>query len=226
MGVPIEFCERFLNKAKKTIPLFDGVMSSKAKGTWIPANRKPYGVVINEHTSHGEMCFQGKNRAVEFNQLFQKKQSIENAFGKKIEWKSPDSKNIEGKFIKRAQLKTPTIFFGYADRESWNTLIDQLVEMMSKFINAVEEVGMQTSQRSATAVHPPNKAANEFLPDKAFTERAIAQLRQMQHESPSSDEILDQIEKMALFEKKTLKKNWREITKRIIIIWFSNPRKV
>lgn len=64
---------------------------------------------------------------------------------------------------------------------------------------------------------PTKTQEKEFLPDQIYTQLAIDKL---QHESPTIDEILYQIEKFAALEKKILKNNWREITKKNITIWF------
>jgi hypothetical protein len=59
---------------------------------------------------------------------------------------------------------------------------------------------------------------DEFLPQWKHVKRAIDQIP---HDSPTLDEILDQVEKDALAANKTLKKNWREITKMNIPIWIA-----
>jgi hypothetical protein len=134
MGIPIEFSERFLQKAKRKIPLFEGVPSTRAKGTWIPANRKPYGVVVKEHESHAEICFQEKKEADsnwKFDQIERHRKEIERIFGEELRWERLSEK-------KRSKIMTYPIQIGYLDTQSWDILIDQLIDIMARFIAAVE----------------------------------------------------------------------------------------
>lgn len=90
------------------------------------------------------------------------------------------------------------------------------MEVFEQILNFILNDSKKKYRSQATNVSTKN---DEFLPNKSYIERAIECLLKTKNESPSRDEILNQIEKMALSEKKTLKENWREITKRNIAIW-------
>jgi len=57
-----------------------------------------------------------------------------------------------------------------------------------------------------------------YLPDWSYVKPVIDKLP---NEAPTLDEILDQIEQNAHADKKVLKQNWREITRRNIPIWLA-----
>ena len=135
MGLSVNFCECFLPNARQKIPLFMGVHANKAIGTWIPANKKPFGIVVKQHESHAEICFQ-KTTTNESNRIFDQiaehRTEIEIKYGGKLRWERLPEK-------KRSKIMTYPVELGYNDIEKWPTLIEQLVDDSSNFFNAIAD---------------------------------------------------------------------------------------
>ncbi len=133
MGVPIDFCKLFLQRSGLKIPLFGGVDATQAKGTWIPANKNPFGVVVKQHESHAEICFQEKSEADsnrKFDHINHFKSEIEEKFGGELRWERLSEK-------KRSKVMTYPIKLGYEDIEHWQALIEQLINDADNFFKAV-----------------------------------------------------------------------------------------
>ena len=135
MSVPVDFCILFLQKSRQKIPLFLGVEPSKAKGTWIPANREPFGVVVKQHESHAEICFQEKSENEsnrKFDEINRCQEEIEFKYGGKLRWERLPEK-------KRSKIMTHPIPLGYKDIKNWNSLIAQLTDDAAIFFEVMSE---------------------------------------------------------------------------------------
>lgn len=133
MGIPIEFCELFIQKSRQKITLFDGVEARRARGTWIPANQKNFGVVVKQYASHAEICLQEttkteSNRKFDLTAKFQSE--IEKKYGGKLRWQRlPENK--------RSKIMTYPLALGYEDNRQWPFLIEQLTDDAMNFFNAI-----------------------------------------------------------------------------------------
>lgn len=134
MSVPLDFSKLFLQKASIKMTLFKGVDVNKTKGTWIPANRKPYGVVVKQHASHAEICFQEKlendsNR--KFDIIKNSKTEIEKNYGANLRWERLSEK-------KRSKIMTYPIELGYEDIDHWDVLVEKLINDADNFFKAIK----------------------------------------------------------------------------------------
>lgn len=108
-----------------------------------------------------------------------------------------------------------------------NNLQFSLREKGSDYVHISQKVGIDvlgevlqfiTADSGAEKLLFQRKSAEEYLPDWSYVRPVIDQTP---HEAPTLDEILDQIEQKARADKKVLKQNWREITRRNIPLWLT-----
>jgi hypothetical protein len=136
-----------------------------------------------------------------------------------------DLKNIHGYKINYYQThskhKLPflRVEYGFGVSEG-----DKAAQVMLELINqsrdritrALSDKGMAPRPKTLT---PQRETIEEYLPDWPYVKSAIDEIL---HDDPTCDEILDEIKKKAGDDKKILKKNWREITRRNIPIWIAH----
>ena len=116
---------------------------------------------------------------------------------------------------KRSRILTEPISFNYFDSSSWDSIIDQLLNQMSRFITAIEPAAPGNGAPIRTTII---RKAETYLPPKVDVELAANQI--FYATGGDIDAILDQVEKNAIGKGKNLKTNWRMITERNIAIWF------
>lgn len=207
------FWSYFLKKAEKVIPLYQDV--DPAIKHYLHTKKGSLGPFCTtfdtkKSIAHVEICFQEKKEESKrkYDQLHAHKESIERNFGEKLQWKRLSEKE-------RSKIMTESVYFNYHDESTWDSTIDSLLEIMSRFIPAIEQISpgisnMVTPQRQ-------RQIAGTCLPTKNDIDTA---LHQMPHGERGVDAILDQVEKNILADGKILQDNWRMITERNIAIWF------
>jgi hypothetical protein len=106
-----------------------------------------------------------------------------------------------------------------------NNIKFSLREKGSDYVPISEEVGIDILSKILQFITADcgegkqffrREIAEGYLPDWSYFKSVIDQLP---NESPTLDEILDHVEQKAHVDKKVLKQNWREITRRNIRLW-------
>jgi len=209
------FWSYFLKKADKVIPLYQDVKPTiKHYLHTKKGSLGPFCTTFNTKKSiaHVEICFQETTEKSKrkYDQLHAHKESVERNFGEKLDWGTP---GVAEKI--RKKIMTCPVSFNYNDESTWDYTIDSLLEIMSRFIPAIEQLSPGVSNLGASSHQ--RQTTGTCLPGKNDIETAR---HQMPHGVRGVDAVLDQVEKNILADGKILQDNWRMITERNIAIWF------
>jgi len=149
---------------------------------------------------------------------------IQKKLGHEIRWDKEDiiisSRRTSGKDYR---IKTIMPFslndirFGDTNLvKSWAERMVQFIEAFSPFVPGKASPGFM--KKTGTTFQEAH------IPDRGHVELAESQLRKTIDEKIGLQAVLDQIELNFNKEGKQLKDNWREITRRNIILWFGNGK--
>jgi len=168
---------------------------------------------------------QGQPQKELYEQIRAKAIEIQNKLGHPIRWDKED-RLISSRRESGGDYRIKSIMnFTLPDVISRkNNAIDLWAERMTLFIQAFSPYMPQKT--SAIEISQEKTILPKtYLPEKADVEFAESQLRNSSDEVVSLDAVLDQVEKNIHEEGKGLKKNWRQITKLNIEVWFEKENK-
>jgi hypothetical protein len=202
------FWEKYLEKAVIAMPeLYRDVIPRKKN--WLHTRRDsyPFGTVVNQKQSWVEICFQEKSQeeSIEkFEELFARREAIERNFGAKLRWARSGN---DGNAI-RSKIMSIQIPMGSINTDSWDDLIDRLIDEMLRFVSAIEHFGKPSVS---------HKQQVKYQPAKIDIEAAASQIPLA---NGNLDAVLVQVEKNLLAAGKELQDGWRITTEKKISIWF------
>ena len=222
-----EFWSRFLEKAEDVVPLYRGVKPKDKKLSYLETNKGKYcdfttSMDTTKKIAWVEKCFQekGPNGVAESNRKFKhflrKKKELDAIYGNGLNW------TLIKENKKRSIIRSEEIEFDIDDPDSWDDVIDKLLDMMARLIKAIESgyPGIDDFVDSdSDSGHSTTTASREdgYRPQKSDAIKAISQITPKK----SVSDLLGQIEKNCLADGKVLVSNWRLITERNIReYWF------